>query len=109
MKLSSVITAVKAEPLTHRSEADLAGCYTSDLLSDVLAHASPGMLWITIQSHRNVVSCALAKDIGAVLFTCGRKPDPAVVAEAEAGGIVLLSTRQTTYEAAGKLWKAGLR
>ena len=43
-KLSSVLAAVKAEPLTNRAEADLTGCYISDLLSDVLAHASHGML-----------------------------------------------------------------
>jgi hypothetical protein len=103
------MATVKARPLTKKVEADLTGCYISDLLSDVLAHASPGMLWVTIQTHRNVISCALAKDIGTVLFTCGRKPDRAVLAEADAEGIVLLSTKQTTYEAAGKLWKAGLR
>jgi hypothetical protein len=67
------------------------------------------MLWITIQTHRNVISCATAKDIGAVLFVCGRKPDPGVVAEADAEGIVLLSTKLAAYEAAGKLWEAGLR
>ena len=109
VKLSSVIAAMKAEPLTNRAETDLAGCYISDLLSDVLAHASPGMLWITIQTHHNVISCALTKDIGAVLFTCGRKPDPAIMAEADAEGIVLLTTKQEAYEAAGKLWEAGLR
>ena len=49
------------------------------------------------------------KDIGAVLFVCGRKPDPGVVAEADAEGIVLLSTKLAAYEAAGKLWEAGLR
>ena len=108
-KLSSVLAVIKAEPLTNRAEADLTGCYISDLLSDVLAHANPGMLWVTIQIHRNVISCALTKDIGTVLFTCGRKPDRAVVAEADAEGIVLLTTKQTTYEAAGKLWEAGLR
>ena len=109
IKLSSIIAAVKAEVLTNRSEADITGCYISDLLSDVLAHASPGMLWITIQTHHNVISCALTKDIGAVLFTCGRKPDPAIVAEADAEGIVLLTTKLEAYEAAGKLWEAGLR
>jgi predicted transcriptional regulator len=109
VKLSSVIAAMKAEPLTNRAETDLAGCYISDLLSDVLAHANPGVLWITVQTHRNVISCALAKDISAVLFTCGRKPDPGVVAEADAENIVLLSTKQTAYEVAGKLWEAGLR
>ena len=109
IKLSSIIAAVKAELLTNRAEADIAGCYISDLLSDVLAHANPGVLWITVQTHRNVISCALAKDISAVLFTCGRKPDPGVVAEADAENIVLLSTKQTAYEAAGKLWEMGLR
>jgi predicted transcriptional regulator len=109
IKLSSVIAAVKAEVLTNRAEADITGGYISDLLSDVLAHANPGMLWVTIQIHRNVISCALTKDISAVLFTCGRKPDRAVVAEADAENIVLLSTKQTAYEAAGKLWEAGLR
>ena len=39
MKLSSVMATVKAEPLTNEAESDLTGCYISDLLSDVLAHA----------------------------------------------------------------------
>jgi predicted transcriptional regulator len=49
------------------------------------------------------------KDITAVLFTCGRKPEAAIIAEAAEKGIMLLTTPMTTYEAAGKLWKAGLR
>jgi hypothetical protein len=44
-----------------------------------------------------------------VLFTCGRKPEAAIVAEAVEKGIMLLSTPLSTYETAGKLWKAGLR
>jgi hypothetical protein len=108
-KLSSVLAAIEAKPLTNRAETDLTGCYISDLLSDVLAHASHGVLWITVQTHRNVISCATTKDIGAVLFVCGRKPDPGVVTEADAEGIVLLSTKLAAYEAAGKLWEAGLR
>jgi predicted transcriptional regulator len=51
----------------------------------------------------------LDEDIAAVLFTCGRKPEAAIVAEAVEKGIMLLSTPFSTYEAAGKLWKAGLR
>ena len=56
-----------------------------------------------------VVSVAAMKDITAVLFTCGRKPDAAVLAEAESEGIVLLTTPLTTHQAAGKLWEAGLQ
>jgi hypothetical protein len=48
------------------------------------------------------------KDITAVLFTCGRKPEASIIAEAEEEGIVLVSTPLNTYQAAGKLWEAGL-
>ena len=108
-KLKSILTLVKARPLTEIGKARLAGCYISDLLSDVLANADPGVLWVTIHTHRNVVSVASMKDIAAVLFTCGRKPEAAIIAEAVEEDILLLSTPLTTYEAAGKLWEAGLR
>jgi hypothetical protein len=109
LKFPPLIAALRAEPLTDRRPGTVTGCYISDLLSDVLAHAEPGMLWLTIQTHRNVVSVAATKDVAVVLFTCGRRPEPEIIAEAEKEGIALLTTRLTTYEAAGKLWEAGLR
>ena len=108
-RLQPLIAALQAEPLTKHLPEAVTGCYISDLLSDVLAHAEPGMLWATIHTHRNVVSVAATKDVTTVLFTCGRKPEADIVAEAEQEGITLLATRLTTYEAAGKLWEAGLR
>lgn len=106
--LQSLLSRLHAEPLTDRTHAEISGCYISDLLSDVLAHAQPGVLWVTIQTHRNVVSVASMKDIGAVLITCGRRPEPEVVEEAERQGVVLLMTALSTYQAAAKLWEAGL-
>jgi hypothetical protein len=108
-KLPALLSAVEASPLTDLTEVGLKGCYISDLLSDVLANAQPGVLWVTIHTHRNVLSVASMKDIAAVLFTCGRKPEAAIIAEAVEKGILLLSTPLNTYETAGKLWKAGLR
>jgi len=109
MKLPGPLLAIKATPLTSTIGVNITGCYISDLLSDVLAHAQPGVLWATIQIHRNVVSVAATKDIAAVLFTCGRQPDASIIAEAEEEGIALLTTPLTTYEVAGKLWEAGIR
>jgi hypothetical protein len=109
MKLQPLLQTMQAELLTDVSEVEINKCYMSDLLSDVLAHAGPGVAWVTIQTHRNVVSVAAMKDMAAVVFTCGRKPDPSIVAEADAEGIVLVSTPLSTYEAAGKLWEAGIR
>jgi hypothetical protein len=109
VQIHPLMTALRAEPLTDKLPETLTGCYISDLLSDVLAHADPGTIWLTIQTHRNVVSVAATKDIAVVLFTCARKPCAEIIAEAEAEGLSLLTTPLTTYEAAGKLWEAGLR
>ena len=107
--IQALVPCLQARPLTDLSDVSPSGCYISDLLSDVLANAKPGVLWVTIHTHRNVVSVASMKDIAAVLFSCGRKPEAAIIAEAVEQGVVLLSTPLSTYEAAGKLWEAGLR
>ncbi|MEI6084729.1 MAG: DRTGG domain-containing protein [Verrucomicrobiota bacterium] len=108
-KLSPLLPVLRAEALTDHVPAEITGGYISDLLSDVLAHAEPGVLWMTVQVHRNVVSVASMKDVAGVLITCGRKPDPAVLAEADEAGIAILTTPLSTYEVAGKLWEAGIR
>lgn len=107
--LDDILPVVQAQLLTDTGSTEINGAYLSDLLSDVLAHAQPGALWLTVQTHRNVVSVAATKDLAAVLLTCGRKPDAATVVEAEEQGIVLLSTPLSNFEAAGKLWEAGIR
>jgi predicted transcriptional regulator len=109
MKLATLLSAIQAEPLTNHAETDITGCYISDLLSDMLAHANPGVLWLTVQTHHTVVSVAATKDVAAVLFTGGRRPEPDVITDAEEMGIALLTTPLATYEAAGKLWEAGIR
>jgi predicted transcriptional regulator len=109
MTIKELLGLLQAELLTGNADAQVCGCYAGDLLSDVLASAKPDVLWITIQVHRNVVSVASMKDISAVLITRGRKLDPQTLAEAEEAGVTVLSTSLSSYEAAGKLWEAGLR
>ncbi len=53
---------------------EVTGGYVSDLLSDVMGHAESGDLWLTIQTHRNVMAIASLKDISAVIITSGEKP-----------------------------------
>jgi len=81
------------------------GAYVSDLLSDVLGNAKEGEVWITIQSHLNVIAIATLKDMAAILLPCGKKPDKQVVAKANEEGILLLGSNDTTFELAGKLYR----
>lgn len=83
--------------------------YSSDLLSCVMAGAKHQGVWLTLQSHVNIVAVAALLELSAVIITEGAAPDEATVAKANEQGVTLLSTPLPTYEVAGKLWKIGLQ
>jgi len=44
-----------------RLSGECSGGYVSDLLSDVMANAKAGDLWVTLQTHQNIVAVASLK------------------------------------------------
>jgi len=44
-------------------EREVSGGYASDLLSDVIAHATTDCLWVTLQIHQNIVAVASLKEL----------------------------------------------
>jgi len=85
-------------------DREIAGGYVSDLLSDVMGHAQEGEVWITLQSHINVVAIASLKELAAIVLVKGIEPTPEVLARAEEEEIPILGTRLSTFETAGKLF-----
>ncbi|MCR4391803.1 MAG: DRTGG domain-containing protein [Candidatus Acetothermia bacterium] len=87
--------------------ADLArevrGGYCSDLLSDVLAHAKAGDLWITHQRHLNVVAVAKLRELSGVICVRGLAPGPDVISRAADEKINLFLTSEDAFEVAGRL------
>lgn len=107
MNLTDIIKAIDAEVKVGQvsiEEKEVKGGYISDLLSDVMGHAREGELWLTIQTHPNVVAVAMLLNLAAVLFTAGQIPEEMTVEKAEEEGIILLTTPLSTYEAAGRLY-----
>jgi len=88
--------------------AEITGGYVSDLLSDVLAHAQPGSLWVTIQVHQNVVAVALVKELSGVILANGREPDEETLKRAEEEGISIMTTQLTAFELVGRLYQMGI-
>ena len=80
------------------------GGYVSDLLSDVMGNASEGDVWITLQTHNNVVAVASLRDISAIILVKGLKPSEETINSAEKEGIPLLGTKERTFEMSGKLY-----
>jgi hypothetical protein len=105
MKLSRIAERLSLEPIVEGSNAgaEVTGGYCGDLLSHVLSSARPGDLWITIQHHTNVVAVAQVAGLSAIVIADGRQPDEATLSRAREGGIALYSSRESTFEIAGRL------
>jgi len=111
MTVRDVVEKLGLEVLTAGAglDRDVTGGYASDLLSDVIAHAEAGSLWLTLQTHANVVAVATLKDLAAVILVNGRRPDPDAAERALLEKVVLLGTAQPAFEVAGQLYQSGVR
>lgn len=87
------------------SYKEVKGVYIGDLLSLVMAHAKEGDLWITVQGHINSVAVAVLDNLPAILLIEGIQPDDMMRKKAEEEGIVILTTRKSSYEMAKELIK----
>lgn len=112
MNLQSIIEHLDLKVLTQNqdfSEIVPTGGYTSDLLSCVMAGAKSHNVWVTLQSHINIVAVAALLDLSAIIITENSIPDQATIDRANQEGINLLLTSKSSYEIVGTLWEAGLR
>jgi hypothetical protein len=110
MILRRIAEKLELEPVCCKGELDreVIDGYATDLMSDAIAHAEADSLWVTLQTHANVVAIAVMKGLAGVVLTGGRHPDPEAAAKAEAEGVPVLSTVMDSYETIGRLWELGL-
>ena len=112
MTLQEIIERLDLTLLTGRkdfSQIIPASGYTSDLLSCVMAGAQHKALWVTLQSHLNIVAVGELLDLCGIIITEGALPDPATIAKANEEGMTLLATDKPTFFVVGQLWEWGLR
>jgi len=105
MKLTDIIKELEAEVrCCETAERDVSWCYCSDLLSDVMANATKDSIWITLQTHQNIVAVASLIGLSAILISRGAEPDPETIQKATQENIPVITTKLPTFEAAGKIY-----
>ena len=111
MKLADLTHGLNLEVRSahDRLDREVIGGYASDLLSDVIAHAAEGDLWITLQTHVNVVAVASMKGLCGVVLVNGREPAEETIEKAQSEGIPILVSKLPAFELAGRLYRLGLR
>ena len=83
---------------------DITGGYTSDLLSDVMGNIKDGNIWVTLQTHKNVMAIASLRDASAVVLVKGLQPDADMLEKANEEDIPILGTNLETFEISGLIY-----
>jgi predicted transcriptional regulator len=111
MKLKEVVELLEAEVICGAARLDeefeFAGA--SDLMSDVLAFGSPGILILTGLSNTQSVRTAEIIEAKAIVYVRGRKPSQEGLELAEKSKMPVLSTKFLMYRACGLLYGRGIR
>ena len=89
-------------------DRDISGGYVSDMLSDVLANSKKGNIWITLQTHLNVISVASIKELSGIIIVNGRKPEEDSLKKAEDEKVIIMSTDAGAFQIVGKLYEFGI-
>ncbi len=110
MKIRELVSLLEAKVLLGEDKLDqeVHTACGSDLMSDVLAFVKDKTVLITGLINTHVVRTAEMLDITCIVFSRGKQPNEEILEMAEEAGIVVLSTKMTTYTACGELYMRGL-
>jgi predicted transcriptional regulator len=109
MNVNEIIEKLELETLSSVDEKEVEGVFISDMLSDVMSSAKAGDLWITVQTHKNIVSASNLVDIAAIVITQGKKVPAETIDLANRFRVIILGTSMSTFELVGKLVEIGLK
>jgi len=111
VKLEEIRKVLEAEIITGEDHLDVEfkEVCSADLMSDVLAFATPGAILLTGLTNVQSVVTAHVAEVGAIVYVRGKRPDQDAVKLARQKNLPLLCTPLSMFEACGKLYACGLR
>jgi hypothetical protein len=106
MKFKEITKKLNLDVLTakDKSDSEVSGGYTSDLLSDVIANSQEGNIWITLQTHQNIIAVARLKELAGIILVNSRKPDEETLKKAEEEKVPVCMTEESAFQISGKLF-----
>jgi len=107
MKVEEIIQKLNLKVICGKDglNREIKGGYVCDLLSDVMGNADEGQVWITLQTHKNIMAIASLKELAAVILVKGLMPDTNTIAQSNEENIPILSTDLEAFEISGKLFQ----
>ena len=109
MKLAELIPYIDATVLAEGDpDTEITCGYSCDLLSWVMAHGEPGMAWVTVQTHMNVIAVAVLSEMACVILPESIDMEQESLDKARSEGMAVLKSPLTAYEICGRLYAKGI-
>ncbi len=109
MKLKELLDKIPMKIVVNGDlEREITGGYVSDLLSHVMANGKEDNVWITLQSHQNIIAVASLVNFSAIIVACGMPIEQNTIEKAKREGITLLSTDEDIYQIVGEIYSLGI-
>ena len=89
-------------------EAEVTDGCVCDLLSWVMARGEAGMVWVTVQTHLNVIAVACLHDFACVIVPENIEVPQATIDKAKEEGVVIYSSSKTSYAVCCELCGLGM-
>lgn len=87
----------------NNNNISLDNVYIGDLLSVVMSKAKEQSIWITIQTHLNIMAVSELLDIACIIVVEGMEIEAQTIAKSNELQIPILKTKASAYEIACKL------
>ncbi|HEY5534637.1 MAG TPA: serine kinase [Ignavibacteria bacterium] len=111
MNLSELVKKCELKVVNklYQPDRDISGGYTSDLLSDVIANTKKDNIWITMQTHLNIIAVASLKELSAIIIVMNKDIQKDAKEKADEEKITILKTELTAFQISGKMYEFGIR
>lgn len=109
MTVKELETKLGFKPLNEVTENQIDGAFISDMVSDVMAGAKAGNVWVTVQTHKNVIAAANLVDVPAIVIVRGKKVPEDTLQMADRVGVTIFSTDLDSFRVAVKLYEGGVK
>ncbi len=109
MTVKELQSKLKLKPLNDVNDKEIEGAFISDMVSDVMAGAQPGNVWVTVQTHKNIIAAANLVDIPAIIVVRNKQVPEDTLQMADRVGVTVFNTDLDSYSIAIKLYEAGIK
>ncbi len=86
------------ELVSPKDDQVVTGCYVSDLLSWVMSHAKANELWLTVQTHPNVVAIGSLLELGGIVIVEDAEIPELTIEKAKEEGLALYQTKKSAAD-----------